>query len=103
MQSKLDVEEAYQSGAKAVEHAVNGKSGLMVTLIRESNKPYKCVTGLTELSNIANKERKIPAEFIAADGMGVTEKFIDYVLPLIGGPLQEYARLEKNFISKILK
>ena len=103
MQSKLDVEEAYQSGAKAVEHAVNGKSGLMVTLIRESNKPYKCVTGVTELSNIANKERKIPAEFIAADGMGVTEKFIDYVLPLIGGPLQEYARLDKNFILKKLK
>ena len=101
-QSKTDQEEAYISGAMAVKHAVEGKSGYMVTLVRESENPYKCGTSISELDNIANKERKVPAEFIAENGIWVSEKFINYVTPLIGGPLPEYARLEKHFIEKKL-
>ncbi|MCX5776173.1 MAG: 6-phosphofructokinase [Candidatus Firestonebacteria bacterium] len=101
-QSKVDQEEAYTSGAMAVKHAVEGKSGLMVTLVRESDNPYKCTTGVTDLGNIANKERKMPAEFISEDGMYVSDKFIKYITPLIGGALPEYARLEKHFIAKKL-
>ena len=99
-QSKTDQEEAYLSGAMAVKHAVEGKSGYMVTLVRESDNPYKCGTGLSVLDNIANKERKVPPEFIDAGGTWVSDKFIKYVTPLIGGPLPEYARLEKHFIAK---
>ncbi|OGF47400.1 MAG: hypothetical protein A2231_03370 [Candidatus Firestonebacteria bacterium RIFOXYA2_FULL_40_8] len=101
-QSKVDQEEAFISGAMAVKHGIEGKSGMMVTLVRDSENPYKCSTGLSDLDNIANKERKVPAEFISADGMYVTDKFLQYVTPLIGGPLPEYARLEKNFIAKKL-
>ncbi len=101
-QSSTDRAEAYLSGTMAVKHAVEGKSGYMVTLVREANEPYKCGTGLSELVNIANKERKVPKEFIAASGTWVTKEFLKYVTPLIGGSLPEYARLEKHFIAKIL-
>ncbi len=101
-QSTTDREEAYISGAMAVKHAVLGKNGYMVTLVRESDAPYKCGTGISELDNIANKERKVPEDFINANGTWVTEKFLKYITPLIGEPLPEYARLEKKLIGKKL-
>ena len=93
--SETDREEAYMAGATAVKQAVEGNAGYMVTLVREANEPYKCTTGLVALSEVANVEKKVPDEFINDAGNFVTDKFIEYALPLIGSPLPEYVRLEK--------
>ncbi len=100
--SPVDVEEAYATGAQAVKHAVEGKSGWMVTLEREPGAEYACKTGIVSLEEVANREKKVPREFIDAEGTGVTGAFLAYVTPLIGGPLPEYARLEKHFVKKRL-
>ena len=100
--SPVDVEEAYATGAQAVKHAVEGKSGWMVTLEREPGAEYACTTGIVSLEEVANREKKVPREFINAEGTGVTGAFLEYVTPLIGGPLPEYARLEKRFVKKRL-
>ena len=100
--SPVDVEEAYATGAQAVKHAVEGKSGWMVTLEREPGAEYACTTGIVSLEEVANREKKVPREFINAEGTGVTGAFLEYVTPLIGGPLPEYARLEKHFVKKRL-
>lgn len=100
--SPVDVEEAYATGAQAVKHAVEGKSGWMVTLEREPGAEYACKTGIVSLEEVANREKKVPREFINAEGTGVTGAFLEYVTPLIGGPLPEYARLEKHFVKKRL-
>ncbi len=45
----------------------------------------------TELSNVAEKTKSMPDEFINADGNGVTDAFIEYAMPLIGKlPKTEY-------------
>lgn len=100
--SPVDVEEAYATGAQAVKHAVEGKSGWMVTLEREPGAEYACTTGIVSLEEVANREKKVPREFINAEGTGVTDAFLEYVTPLIGGPLPEYARLEKHFVKKLM-
>ena len=100
--SPVDVAEAYATGAQAVRHAVEGKSGWMVTLEREPGAEYACKTGIVSLEEVANREKKVPREFINAEGTGVTDAFLEYVTPLIGGPLPEYARLEKHFVKKRL-
>ena len=100
--SPVDVAEAYATGAQAVRHAVEGKSGWMVTLEREPGAEYACKTGIVSLEEVANREKKVPREFINAEGTGVTGAFLEYVTPLIGGPLPEYARLEKHFVKKRL-
>jgi len=100
--SPVDVEEAYATGAQAVKHAVEGKSGWMVTLEREPGAEYACKTGIVSLEEVANREKKVPREFINAEGTGVTGAFLEYVTPLIGGPLPEYARLIKHFVKKRL-
>ena len=100
--SPVDLEEAYRTGADAVKQAMAGHSGYMVTLDRLPGSAYGCTTGLVALKDVANREKKVPPDFIAADGHWVTAAFLDYATPLIGGPLPEYARLEKHFVKKLL-
>ena len=87
---------------RPVRHAVAGQSGYMVTMEREPGRTYACKTGIVPLSEVANREKRVPREFINGEGNGVTNAFLDYVTPLIGGPLPEYARLEKHFVKKRL-
>ncbi len=89
--SKTDIEEAYMVGRDAVKYAMEGKSGYMVSLIRE--KEYRCKTGLVRLELIANRVKRVPENFIKEEGNFVTQEFIRYAKPLIGGPLPEYVRL----------
>jgi 6-phosphofructokinase 1 len=98
--SPVDLEEAYTVGREAVRHAVEGRAGHMVTLVREANEPYRWTTGLAPLEKVANAERKVPDEFIAAEGNDVTDAFLAYARPLIGGPLPPYARLEMTRVAQ---
>ncbi len=100
--SEVDLAEAYMVGQKAVQHAIDGVRGKMVSLVREEGKEYKCGTGLVDLDKVADAEKVIPDEYINESGNGVTEEFIKYARPLIGGPLLEYARFEKHAVSKKL-
>ena len=83
--SATDIKEAYMCGKKAVKAALKGVNGKMVTLIREDGKKYKCTTGLAELSDVANGEKKMPREYINADGNHITKAMRDYVRPLVQG------------------
>ncbi len=45
----------------------------------------------TDLANVAEKTKSIPAEYINADGNGMTDAFIEYAKPLVGKlPVTEY-------------
>jgi len=85
--SKTDADEAYMSGAKAVGLALAGESGIMVTLVRETDEEgrYQCRTGSAPLAAVANREKKVPLEWICPAGNNVTREFIDYAAPLIVG------------------
>jgi 6-phosphofructokinase 1 len=91
IQSAVDVREARQCGKEAVKLAMKEDSG-SVAIKRISNKPrYAVELFRTDLSNVAEKTRSLPDEFINADGNGVTDAFIEYAMPLIGKlPKTEY-------------
>lgn len=91
--SQADIDEAYAVGAAAVRLLQAGQTEVMVTLEREAGEPYRCRTGSVPLTEVANRERLLPDEFIGPDGRSVTAAFRDYALPLIGGPLPPYGRL----------
>jgi len=69
----------------AVKNAMAGENGKMVTLVREKGAKYKCTTGLASLSDVANGEKKVPAEYINAEGNHITSKMRSYVKPLVLG------------------
>ncbi len=83
--SKTDVEQAYAVGKAAVEFALAGASAIMATIVRRSNQPYTWEVGKVSLSDVANVEKFMPAEYISEDGFGITEACRQYLLPLIEG------------------
>lgn len=85
IQSRTDVEEARRAGAKAVECALSGQSQVMVAFYRVSDAPYLVRIGTAPLSEVANVERKVPREWINAEGCDVTQEAVSYLLPLIQG------------------
>jgi 6-phosphofructokinase 1 len=100
LQSPVDRDEAYEVGRAAVTAAVKGETDQMVTIVRLPGGEYRSDTDLADLDEVANHERLVPEEFINDEGNDVTEAFIEYGRPLIGGPLKEYARLTKYRVEK---
>lgn len=90
MQSEVDVNEAIEAGRAAVKAAIEGKTGYMVGLNRISTKPYKCETSLIPINEVMMYEKALPKEFINERGNDVTEEFINWCKPLIGGGIQEF-------------
>lgn len=91
--SPVDRAEAFAAGVAAVQAAVAGHNDQMVTIQRLSDRPYRSFTGLAPLDRIANHERHLPDSFINASGNFVTDVFLRYARPLIGGRLPAYVTL----------
>ena len=100
--SQIDLDEAYLVGQVAISQAVAGESDKMVTLIRKSNEPYQCETGIVELEKVALRTKKVPNEFISKESNFVSKQFLEYAKPLIGGPLAEYAHLVRKTVERRL-
>jgi 6-phosphofructokinase 1 len=107
--SKTDVDEAFLCGRDAVRHAAGGMSGQMVTLVRKSNSPYKCETGLAKLSDVANGESLLPRDYMNEAGTGISKQFRAYLTPLVQGELKIplgpdglplYVRLKRKLVAK---
>ena len=101
--SATDVAEAFMAGQVAVQSSLEGKSGYMVGFEREKGPGYVCKPILIDVQEVANKEKKIPNEWINEAGNGLNNQFVEYALPLIQGEsviayedgLPRFARLKK--------
>lgn len=109
--SKVDIEEAYEVGKKAVEIAINEGTGWMATILREESNSYKALFNKVELKKVANSSRLFPLSWISNDGIDVTDDFVRYARPLIGEGwpeivlergLQRFSRFSIKFIDKKL-
>lgn len=83
--SAEDIESSAAIGEAAVEAALAGKSGCMMTFIRESDKPYSYSIGTTDAAVAANSEKLFPSEWINEDENDVLSAAYDYFMPLIQG------------------
>ncbi len=97
--SPIDLEEAYRVGQHAVREAMAGRVEGMVTLERDPGPQYDCTLGIASLADIANKERKLPRQFMNDAGNFPTEAFLAYGKPLLGEPWPPipYVRLAKSW------
>ncbi|HEX9390281.1 MAG TPA: 6-phosphofructokinase [Usitatibacteraceae bacterium] len=108
--SKTDVEQSYALGKAAVEYAVKGMNGVMPAIKRLSSKPYRWEISAAPLSEVANREKKMPRDFITEDGFHITQKCRNYLQPLIAGEayppyvdgLPDYVRLKNVAVRKKL-
>jgi 6-phosphofructokinase 1 len=83
--SKTDVEQAYAVGKAAIELALKGRNAVMPVIVRKSDQPYRWAIAAAELKDIANKEKKMPLDFITDDGFHITAKCRRYLTPLTAG------------------
>jgi len=108
--SETDVQQAYAVGRAAVEFAIAGKNAVMPAIRRLSDAPYCWDIIEAPLSEVANREKLLPAEFISADGFGITAAARRYLAPLIAGEayppfkdgLPDYVRLQNVATPKRL-
>ena len=109
--SKTDLEQAYALGRAAVEIALAGRNGVMPVVVRVSDEPYAWEIGEASLSDVANVEKKVPPNYIAEDGFGITEECRRYLSPLIQGEayppyrdgLPDYVVLDNVSVAKKLE
>ena len=103
--SKVDLEQAEAVGSFAIKYALAGMNGVMPIIVRNKGSKYKWSIEAAPLSKIANLEKKLPRSFISKNGMNVTQKAIDYLMPLIQGesypPYKNGVPLTKGF--KLIK
>jgi 6-phosphofructokinase len=85
LQSDVDAREARWCGRHAVQYAMKEDNGSVAIRRLAGGKDYAVELFRTELSNVAEKTKSMPDEFINADGNGITDAFIEYALPLTGG------------------
>ncbi len=108
--SKTDVEQSYALGKAAVEYALKGMNGVMPAIKRLSSKPYRWEIIAAPLSEVANREKKMPRDFISEDGFHITQKCRNYLQPLIAGEayppyvngLPDYVQLKNIAVRKKL-
>jgi ATP-dependent phosphofructokinase / diphosphate-dependent phosphofructokinase len=83
--SAVDVKQAYAVGAAAVTMALAGKTAVMPVIQRVSDRPYRWKIGEAPLDKIANKEKKLPRNYISRDGFAITPAARRYLEPLVRG------------------
>lgn len=83
--SDTDIEESFNAGRQAVKKAVAGETDKMIAFRRKPGETYEIEYVAEPLSSAANAEKRIPAEWITADGTNLTDDFVAYALPLIAG------------------
>jgi len=82
--SQLDWDEARLVGEAAVRSAIDGASGVMITLERAPGRLYSVRCGTVPLATVASTERAFPAAWRNTAGNDVTSAFLEYAEPLLG-------------------
>lgn len=83
--SLTDVNEAQSCGQEGVKMALQGETGLMVSMQRVSNTPYTIEYKGVDVNLVCNQEKMVPQEWITNEGTDIGPEFIEYARPLILG------------------
>lgn len=91
LQSEVDRDEAAMCGRKAVQLSIKHDNGSVAMRRTGNGSDYGVEYFRTDLSNVAEKTKSLPDEFINKEGNGMSKAFVEYALPLTGGlPRTEY-------------
>ena len=108
--SATDLEQAYEVGVSAVNFALENLNSVMPIIKRSDDSTYRWSIGKTDLSKVANVEKKMPKGFISVDGWNITQSCREYLQPLIVGEsyppyengLPKYVELKNILVEKKL-
>jgi ATP-dependent phosphofructokinase / diphosphate-dependent phosphofructokinase len=95
--ARADADEAYNLGSLVVKLADDGASGYVVALNRDGEgkgeKGYKVIEASLRLDQVGELPRTLADHYLSPSGTNVSEEFVEWARPLLGGALPEYASL----------
>lgn len=103
LSSKRDITEAERIGGAAVSAAIqDGVSGKAMVFKRVSNQPYNVRIEYVDATEVANRVKYFPKEWISESGNDVTAEALEYFLPLIQGEQNFHMQngMPKHFVLK---
>ncbi|MTI69681.1 MAG: 6-phosphofructokinase [Firmicutes bacterium] len=83
--SATDIKESSMIGMKAIQMALEGNTGQMASLKRVNDNDYKVEYTSVPIEKVANKERKVPREWITENY--IKDDLLNYLFPLIQGEI----------------
>ena len=83
--SDTDVREAVMAGEHGVKAVIAGETGKMVAFRRKDSSQYEIECELVDCSEVCNREKVVPREWINEEGTDVLQGFVEYARPLIAG------------------
>jgi len=99
--SDVDAHEAREVGEKAAQFAIWHDQDGSITIQRTGN--YSVDYRLVALEEIAAKTKRMPKEFLNAEGNDTTWDFYNYGRPLLGSGFPNVHRIRAPRVAKILK
>ena len=95
-----DIQSSEAIGMAAVKAGLSGRSGCMMTFVRESDMPYSYRIDTVDAAKAANSEKFFPREWINETGNNVLAPAYDYIMPLIQGELHAIMKngMPLNFV-----
>jgi 6-phosphofructokinase len=80
LSSKVDVDNAIYIGEYAVKCALDNRTGIMVTILKNRRE---FLFSYSDIDGVANYVRKFPLEWIDIENRKIKKEYVDYVVPLI--------------------
>lgn len=82
----------------------------MPVIVRRSDQPYRWTIDQVKLSRVANREKRMPRNYISRDGFAITARCRRYLKPLIRGEdyppyrhgLPRYVALKNKPVPRLL-
>ena len=96
MLSETDIMESRNLGAFAAVSAIRGKSGKMSAVRRISDDPYQVEIVLSDLSKIANYEKKVPMEWINEEGNDIK----DELTAIWNDAIDYYFKVDQDYLER---
>ena len=95
-----DIQSSEAIGMAALKAGLSGRSGCMMTFVRESDMPYSYRIDTVDAAKAANSEKFFPREWINEAGNNVLAPAYDYIMPLIQGELHAIMKngMPLNFV-----
>lgn len=105
--ARADAEEAYNLGSLLVKLVEDECTGYVVTIQRDLSeraergdretreRGYRSVEGTARLDQVSDSARRLPDEYLNEAGTHISQAFLDWAKPLIGGAMPEYVVLSE--------
>ncbi|MBQ1965983.1 MAG: 6-phosphofructokinase [Clostridia bacterium] len=91
-QSATDIHESIALGKAAVKAASEGKTGLMITYVRNDGPEYSVDFGSVPVKDTANKTKYVPIDMICDNRCDVKDELLKELAPLIVGEIDSPRR-----------